>query len=146
MIQVVFQGGNVAHVGSDYREARAKAEEIGGTIEDRNDWKSFEQATIAAVLVSKFSGESYMPCDNGEWVYPRYDIVAAPKVGSLVSYGFNGDYYPCGEIVKVGKNSKIVTTSTGKVFYRRKQTATWKMKGGTWSMVGGHINERNPSF
>lgn len=146
MIRIVLKGGNIAHVGDDYRAADAKAKEIGGTIEDRNDWKSFDQVVVAAALVSKFTGETYLAVDNGEWVRPRYDIVAAPKVGVLVSYGFNGDYYPCGEVVKVGKNCKIVTTSTGKVFYRRKLRGSWIMKGGTWSLVQGHRDERNPSY
>lgn len=41
-------------------------------------------------------------------------------------------------------NGARIQTSTGDVFFRRKDTASWIMKGGTWSLVAGHIDERNP--
>ena len=91
-------------------------------------------------------GDHYLAVDGGEWISPRYDVVVAPKIGEEVSYAFNGDYYPDGTIVSMSESFKRVVTSTGNVYYRRKLTGTWKMTGGTWGMVHGHINERNPSF
>lgn len=84
--------------------------------------------------------------DNGPHVSPRFSVIEPPKVGDKVSYGFNGDYYPDGEIVKIsGKNLRIVTTSTGSKFWRRGNSGRWVMNG-TWSLVPGHRSERNPSF
>jgi len=74
-----------------------------------------------------------------------YRPVARPKVGEKVSSAFNGDYYPQGEIVKVSPTSKKVTTSTGAIFYRVKDTGCWK-EAGTWSMVRGHVSRLNPHF
>lgn len=76
---------------------------------------------------------------------PRYAVVEVPAVGDEVSYGFNGDYYPDGKVIRVSRTF-VVTTSTGNRYYRRGLTGTWKQSGGTWSLVRGHINERNPSF
>lgn len=74
-------------------------------------------------------------------------MIAAPRVGAPVSYAFNGDYHPDGEITKVGTGPKArVTTSTGSVYYRWKKTASWIKAGGTWRMVHGHVDRRNPSF
>jgi hypothetical protein len=66
-------------------------------------------------------------------------------MGDEVSYAFNGDYTPCGVVVKITKGFRI-TTSTGRVFNRSKKSAGWMMVGGTYRLVGGHISERNPSF
>lgn len=82
--------------------------------------------------------------DAGPWVSPRFSTIEPPRVGEPVSYGFNGDYYPDGYIVKVGKNYRTVTTSTGARYWRRRETASWVKTGGTWSLVKGHRKERNP--
>lgn len=96
---------------------------------------------------SQLDGRLFTAVDSGPNVWPRFDVVQAPKVGDKVSYGFNGDYYPDGEIVHVTAGTlRQVKTSTGNTYYRRKQTGSWVQKGGTWSMVQGHIDERNPSF
>lgn len=91
-------------------------------------------------------GRTFLPVDNGPYVHPRYDVIEPPTVGNLVSYGFNGDYYPDGEVVRVGKSHKIITTSTGNRYYRRKLTGSWIKQGGTWSLVRGHRRELNPEF
>ena len=60
--------------------------------------------------------------------------------------GFNGDYYPCGTIVKISPTLKKITTSDGKEFYRVKQTGSWRLKGTSFYMVKGTHDKRNPSF
>lgn len=112
-----------------------------GSVESRWDWNSFEAAQeVAAAL-----GAGYIATDAGPNVSPRYDVIELPKVGDAVSYGFNGDYYPCGEIVSISKSLKKITTSTGRAFFRRRLTGSW-VNAGTWSLVPGHVNKRNPEF
>lgn len=114
----------------------------------RHDFKTFTRAQeIAAQCNELADGETYIATDAGPWCSPQFDVIAAPKVGAEVSYSFNGDYYPCGKIVSVGKGEKmIVKTDTGATFYRRKLTGTWLKTGGTWMLVAGHHTDKNPSF
>lgn len=113
------------------------------TTENRNDWKSFE----AAEAIAKALGEGYIAVDAGAHVSPRYDVIELPKVGDDVSYGFNGDYYPCGKIIYIsrGPNYRKIVTDDGSVFWRLRKTGSWK-KDQTWSLVQGVINKRNPEF
>jgi hypothetical protein len=87
----------------------------------------------------------YIATDAGGYCSPRYDVIKAPQHLAPVSYCFNGDYYPCGHIKSISKTMKKITTTTGKTFYRRKNTGCW-LANGTWSMVEGHIEARNPMF
>lgn len=114
----------------------------------RHDIKSFEHAqTIAAQANAMLgAGNVFIPVDSGDNCYPRYDVVQAPKVGEEVSRALNGDFYPDGEIVKVsGKDHRIVTTSTGRKYYRRRQSSVW-IADKFYSMVRGHISRLNPEF
>ncbi len=115
-------------------------------VESRWEWhdQPFEQIEKLAELATKFFGTLYVATFEPN-TSPRHDLVRVPKVGDEVSYGFNGDYYPCGKIIKVTDKLTVVTDS-GKRFRRFKQTGGWRMEGGTWSLVQGHINERNPHF
>ncbi|MBT9138102.1 MAG: hypothetical protein DDT31_00649 [Syntrophomonadaceae bacterium] len=115
----------------------------GSQWQSRRDWQDYATVERFAQYLTAATGKTYLPADYTENVSPRYDIIEAPKVGDLVSYGFNGDYYPCGAITKITKGWRV-TTSGGKKFNRFKQTGNWLAIGGTWSMVSGHINERNP--
>lgn len=114
----------------------------------RWNFKTLADAEAMAVKANALNdGTTYIATDAGSCTSPRYDVQAVPKVGQDVSYGFNGDYYPCGKIVSVGKGAKmIVKTDTGKTFYRRKLTGSWLMEGGTWWLVQGTHNEKNPHF
>jgi hypothetical protein len=124
--------------------------------ENRNDWKTYEQAAeVAAAL-----GPKYQAIDNGAHVSPRYDVIDLPQVGQEVSYAFNGDSYPCGKIISISKGPgfrKIVAAEVGDngdvfehVFYRRcrdgKPTGGAWIMDGTWSLVQGHVSKRNPEF
>lgn len=112
--------------------------------------KSYEDAErLARLATEDFSahGQEFLPVDRGSHVWPRYDVIRAPKVGTLVSYSFNGDSYPDGEITKVGgTNCSRIYTSTGSVYNRRRNSGSWIKRGGTWSLITGHHNDRNPSF
>lgn len=118
--------------------------------ESAHDFLSIVQAQIAADMANCWAlkagrPERYIPVDQGPCVLPRFDVIEAPRVGAKVSRAFNGDYYPAGEIVKVSGSLRRVETSDGTVFYRRRETASWRSKR-TWFMVGGHHSEKNPSF
>jgi len=113
--------------------------------QSRWDWKSFEEVEQIAANLSKATGSSWLGVDRGESVFPRFDVIAAPTVGSPVSEGFNGDYRPCGTIVQITKKLQV-TTSTGAKFRRVKNTATWCRVNGGGSMVDGHIDRYNPHF
>jgi len=111
----------------------------------RNDFKTFEQAQEVAESASRYEGVDYIATDSGAYCSPRYDVIKAPQHLAPVSYCFNGDYYPCGHIKSISKTMKKITTTTGKTFYRRRNTGCW-LANGTWSMVEGHIEQRNPMF
>lgn len=113
--------------------------------QSRWDWKTLEAAQEVAEAASVFTGEDFIAVDKGECTFPRFDVIRAPAVGDAVSYSFNGDSYPCGYIQTVSKSLKKITTTSGKTFYRSKQTGCWLMNR-TWAMVGGHIQEQNPHF
>ena len=116
-----------------------------GKWESRHDWKSFERVEQVANEVSNLTGERWLPIDRGENTWPRYDVIIAPKVGDKVSYGFNGDSYPDGEIVAVTKTFRV-TTSGGHKYNRVKNSGSWRMTGGTWWMIPGHRSKYNPHF
>lgn len=112
-----------------------------------NRWASFEEAEDIAAQATELTGDLHLACDRSRYVSPRYVVVRAPKVGDKVSYAFNGDYYPDGVIRHVTKTTcRVVKTDTGRTYYRRKLGAGWKMQGGTWSLVPGHISRYNREF
>ena len=108
-----------------------------------SDMKSFEEAEQIAAALITLTGETYLAFDNGTGTSHRYGVTVPPKVGDDVSYGFNGDYYPCGKVVRITKGWRVYTDS-GKTFNRRKNSSGWMMAGGTWGLVSGHISEQNP--
>jgi len=108
--------------------------------------KTFADAEVLAEQVSKEKGYVHLAYDYGTSVSPRYGIVAPPKVGEDVSYAFNGDYYPDGQVKSVSASHRVIITTTGNKFYRRKLSPNWKMAGGTWSLVKDHCDDKNPCF
>lgn len=111
----------------------------------RHDFKSLDHADEIAKSATEATGKLYLPVDSGAGVWPRFDVIEAPAVGDDVSYAFNGDYYPCGQIKSISASYRVITTTEGQTFYRRKQTGNWKYDR-TWSLVSGHRKELNPSF
>ena len=163
MIYVLFNKGQPVHVTSESPYTGRCTEEYKPILRDffgleydsakcSPDFKSIEEVEAIAAHFNEqgVHGRSedkpfFLAYDDGEYTSHRFGIVEPPKVGDDVSYGFNGDYYPCGKIVRITKGFRI-TTSDGDVFNRRKQSSRWVKVGGTWSLVKGIVNERNPSF
>lgn len=113
----------------------------------RHEMKVMADAERIAKEATTVTGFAHLAIDNGPGVWPRFDVMVPPRVGEEVSYGFNGDYYPDGEIVHVTPGTfKQIKTSTGSTYYRRKETGGWRKQGGTWWLVPGVHNERNPEF
>jgi len=104
---------------------------------------NYETREEAEDIIEAFPGR--IIADAGPHRSPRFSIVTPPAVGDKVSYAFNGDSYPDGEVVRVSKSLRVVTTSTGSKFYRRRESGAW-VQNGTWSLVRGHVSERNPHF
>ena len=151
MFYVLFNKGLPVHVTTESPyTGTPKLKEFPGIVYDvvksSSNFKSYEEVDALAKKLTAMTGVVYLGYDNSEYSSPRYGVMEAPKVGDKVSCAFNGDYYPAGEIVKITKGWRV-TTSDGTVFNRYKKIrAGWVQVGGTWSMVAGHIDERNPSF
>lgn len=109
---------------------------------DVRDW---DHAVELAEQKTTATGRKHIPTDAGGYVSPRVNVSEVPTIGAKVSRGFNGDYYPAGKIVAISATLKKITTDTGVVFWRRRLTGAWVSQR-AWSMVAGHVNERNPSF
>ena len=73
-----------------------------------------------------------------------YKVLKMPEVGQKVSKNFNGDTYICGEIARISKTFKKITTTTGEEFYRNNHHQGVWQQYGTWTMQGGHTETRNP--
>ena len=156
MIRIIYDSrGHVADV-NDSGVTPARRKEIaaaGGRIETRNDWRSLSAAVLASRDATKATGDNHFAVDKGPRVSPRFDIARAPQVGDEVSRAFNGDYYPAGKITHISPSWAVIKTSTGEKFTRRKagaetvhHSATWRDRSGTFTLVRGHHDKRNPHF
>jgi len=74
----------------------------------RHDFKSMEDADKIAKSATEATGKVYLPVDSGYGVSPRFDVIEAPTVGDDVSYAFNGDYYPCGQIKSISDSYRVI--------------------------------------
>jgi len=101
-------------------------------------------------IIEKRERRELVAFNNDQGTYsepkPTYIVYKMPEVGAPISYGFNGDWYPCGEIAKISKTFKKITSTTGEDFNRKACGTAWCIPGGTWSMTGGHHEARNPHF
>lgn len=136
-----IENGRVTEV----KDKLSDAELADKSWKTRWDFSSLEEVKGLALYVTAITGQTHVGVDRSESVSPRYDICRIPHVGDKVSKAFNGDYYPEGEIVKITKNLTVIT-STGARFRRVKETSGWRKEGGTWWLVNGHHDERNPHF
>jgi hypothetical protein len=109
------------------------------------DFDSFEEAERMARYLTAMTGEMYLATDEGSNSWPQYRVIEAPVIGDEVSKSFNGDSYPCGEIVKITPTWQI-TTSTGAKFRRYKMSGGFRETGRGFWMISGHVYEQNPSF
>ncbi len=94
----------------------------GHNVQSRWDWSTLERATEVCNMLDQ---ELYMVTDSGAGCSPRFDIIKKPRVGDEVSYAFNGDSRPDGEIAKISKTMKMITTTTGSKYYRKQLTGRW---------------------
>jgi len=78
-----------------------------------------------ATLTANLKGEGYTVADNGLNVWPRFEVIEAPKVGDAVCAKLGGDLRSDGEIVSVSPSLKVIRTSTGSVYRRRRSSAVW---------------------
>lgn len=106
---------------------------------------AWEIVSRIAESATKLTGKRYIPIDQGMWCSPRFDVIRLIEIGDPVSYTFNGDSYPDGHVVAISASLKVITTSSGRKYYRRRATGSW-IKDGTWSLISGHHDERNPCF
>lgn len=147
MLHIRFENFEPVEVIDDYPQnpiwaRNARGVNSGNGWMNRNDFKSFaEVQEIAEKLTARF-GVVYLPATHGT---RQFDVIKAPAVGDKVSKYFNGDAYPEGEIVRITGKWQV-TTSTGVKFRRQQETGSWKEVNGSFYMIGGHINERNPHF
>lgn len=101
---------------------------------------SFEYVTFLAEKATEQFGTLYVPTERDG----RFGIVEVPKFGDPVSYTINGDYEPCGFIMRLTPTLTVITT-TGMRFRRYKKTGAWVREGSSYiRLVRGHIRERNP--
>jgi hypothetical protein len=108
--------------------------------------KNYDLCVKIAESAGRLTGREYMVTTNKRHSGDTYEVIEAPQIGDKVSYAFNGDYYPDGEIVSITKGTKrIIKTSSGRKYYRRKKTGSWICHG-TWSLIPGHISRLNPHF
>lgn len=116
------------------------------------DWSDFLTVELIANELSAATGRDFLPCDRGDHVSPRYDVIEAPKLGDDVSRGFNGDYYPVGKVTRItGAGRRIIETKdergTVRKFYRVKLSAAWREgKGSPFCLVPGVRSEWNREF
>lgn len=110
-----------------------------------NNWeiKSYAEAEALAKDLSAKYGVPVLAYDYGTSVSPRYGVIEAPSIGADSSKSFNGDSYPVGKVERISRDYKIITAG-GLRFYRRKLKPVWIQAGGTWCLIGGIHNERNP--
>lgn len=73
-------------------------------------------------------------------------------VGDNVSYGFNGDWYPDGQVQRFSKSGRFMFTTTGHKYVlhititRDSRVERYRSIGGTWVIAKGVHNERNSHF
>jgi hypothetical protein len=111
-----------------------------------NRFESMEEAKDRAEELTESTGEQHVAYQTGYVVAP-FMAARMPQVGDDVSMAFNGDAYPCGEIVRISPTYSTITTSHGVRFTRVGPNA-WKRGGkrGAFSLITGTIRKWNPEF
>lgn len=115
----------------------------GFRVVSRWDWVTIAQATTVAKDATEKTGRLHISVDRGEYISPRFDVIEVPKIGDEVSYAFNGDSYPDGVITKMSESMRVITTTSGRKFWRQRNSGRW-VSDKTWSLVRGHVETRNP--
>lgn len=110
-----------------------------------HDLDSFDDAASLAKTLTEDTGHLFIPIDRGGSHWPQFGVIMPPRIGEPVSISFNGDRYPCGHIASISKTMKVITTTDGRTFYRRRLSAAW-INDGTWTLIAGHVSTLNESF
>lgn len=117
-------------------------------VKDQDRFDTMEAAALQASILEQMTGDHHFAYRTS-YVFNPFKVFKAPKVGDVVSMGFNGDYYPVGKITRISKTyRKIVTKSEdghSRIFWRVGKSATWKFAR-TFTLIEGVHDERNPSF
>lgn len=138
MLSFRVEDGKVVEVTEEFTSQKP------GEWVSRNDFETLEHAKEVAKQATELTGDLHLAIYRKS-VLPHCDIIRAPALGDPVSYSFNGDSYPDGVITNISNSLKVITTSTGHKYYRRKESGAW-LRGGTWALVHGHVETRNPHF
>lgn len=109
-------------------------------VQEGRSWTNRNTADRIAQLLTEHEGHLFIAVQSSS---TDFDIIEAPVVGDKVSYAINGDCTPCGVITKISASMRVITTSTGKKFYRRGESGAW-YNCKYFGLVSGHIYERNP--
>ncbi len=109
-------------------------------------FETFELAQNRCAALIAETGKEHVAYKTN-FVFDKFAVAMLPQIGDSVSMSFNGDSYPCGEIVRITAKHNSVFTSTGHVF-KRSSPMGWKegSKNNSFSMILGVHDERNPSF
>ena len=109
-------------------------------------FETMEAAEARAIELENETGEAHVAYES-DYPFNPYVAQRMPQIGDEVSMGFNGDYYPMGKITKISKTYFRITTENGATF-TRVGPFSWKKGGkrGTFSLVQGVHDERNPHF
>ena len=138
--------GNVEAVRDD-EEMRNMCAEARREWRSRWDWHKMPDAMAycekLAAGATAVTGRLYIASDLGPCVSPRFDVVEAPRVGDAISRSFNGDSYPDGHIVAVSDSLRVITSSSGRKYYKQGARASWKLAKSCFYMIAGHVSEYN---
>ena len=66
------------------------------------------------------------------------------NIGDEISYGFNGDFYHCGQVDRISKTGKIIYSNMGDKFVRQRDG--YYKRNQTWTLVHGIHDDQNPHF
>lgn len=167
-----FRGFNermMEHFGIGKTEADTVRDAMHGiSLDGRTRIRSMAEAMEAARFVTEAldkpeARRTFWAEDRTSSTSPRYAIIRAFVVGEPVSYGFNGDSYPCGRVTKITSSSdaapkgekreeagyRIITTEdvhgVVRKFWRRGLTGRFVHEQ-TWGLQHGWHADQNPSF
>lgn len=118
-----------------------------------NVYETYEEARVAAAAKTLETGVPHIACYRGRSAVVPYDVKRVPQVGDDVSMGFNGDYYPVGQIHSISASGEKITTTTGRIFRRPRKVLVdetgREFKQHAWTdgcfwLVHGVRREMNP--
>mgnify|MGYP001598572728 FL=1 len=93
------------------------------------DWRTLADAQLVAAKASTATGRPWLGVDQGTRAEHRYDVIPQPRVGDAVGRRIDaagrGVTVDEGTITSVNGTLRVITTSTGKKFYRLRESGFW---------------------